>query len=72
MTPTITITSAFKVQIYNLENEKGYMIFVRGDRMATLINSPETPTVLRTIGKLYMRAYFLPPQSYIPAQKFQL
>jgi hypothetical protein len=38
--------------------------------MATFINSPETPTVLRTIGKLYEGNY-LPPQSIIPAQKFQ-
>jgi hypothetical protein len=54
----------------NLENEKGYMIFARGDRTATLINSPVTPTVLRTRGKLYEGNY-LPPQSIIPAQKFQ-
>jgi hypothetical protein len=54
----------------NLENEKGYMIFVRGGRMATSVNSPETPTVLRTIGKLYEGNY-LPPKSIIPAEKFQ-
>jgi hypothetical protein len=54
----------------NIENEKGYMIFVRGDRKSNTVNSPATPTVLRTRGKLYS-AQFLPPQSIVPAQKFQ-
>ncbi len=54
----------------NLENEKGYMIFIRGDRKATSINSTATPTILRTRGKLYS-AEFLPPASIVPAGKFQ-
>lgn len=54
----------------NLENEKGYMLFVRGDRMATTINSPATPTILRSRGKLY-ELEFLAPQSTVPPGKFQ-
>lgn len=37
----------------NLENPKGYMLFVRGDRQARNIGATPTPTVLRTRGKLY-------------------
>lgn len=54
----------------NLENEKGYMIFVRGDRLATNVNSPATPTVLRTRGQIYVGAY-IPPKSNVAAEKFQ-
>lgn len=54
----------------NLENEKGYMVFIRGDRTSNNVNSPAIPTILRTRGKLYT-VQFLPPQSIVPAQKFQ-
>lgn len=54
----------------NLENEKGYMIFVRGDRKATNTSSAANPTVLRTRGKLYT-PNAVPPISIIPASKFQ-
>ncbi|MDE3185839.1 MAG: hypothetical protein KGM16_20695 [Bacteroidota bacterium] len=53
-----------------LENEKGYMIFVRGDRLANNVNSAATPTILRTRGKLYS-PQFPPPTSAVPAGKFQ-
>ena len=55
----------------NLETKNAYMIFVRGDREATLINSPATPTVLRTRGKIYTRD-FLPQASVVSPGKFQL
>ncbi|MEO6905165.1 MAG: hypothetical protein ABI148_02290 [Ginsengibacter sp.] len=54
----------------NLEKEGSYMIFVRGDRRATSVNSLPTTTVLRTIGKLY-EGNFSPPQIIAPAEKFQ-
>jgi hypothetical protein len=54
----------------NIENEKGYMIFVRGDRKASSLNSPPTPTVLRTRGKLYSPQN-LPATNKVPADKFQ-
>lgn len=54
----------------NLENEKGYMIFVRGDRLSRGVNSPATPTILRTRGKLYVGDY-VPPKSIVAAGKFQ-
>ncbi|HSN08014.1 MAG TPA: hypothetical protein VLS85_03195, partial [Hanamia sp.] len=53
-----------------LENEKGYMIFVRGDRLANNVNSAATPTILRTRGKLYSPKS-PPPASAVPAGKFQ-
>jgi len=56
----------------NLESEKGYMIFVRGDRKANNLNSPATPTILRTRGKLYSPASgYNPPASIVDAGKFQ-
>lgn len=54
----------------NLENEKGYMIFVRGDRRANALNSPATPTVLRTRGRLYT-PQSLPPVNIVPPASFQ-
>jgi hypothetical protein len=53
-----------------LENERGYMIFVRGDRQSTSLNSPPTPTILRSKGKLYTPES-PPPVSIVPAGKFQ-
>ncbi len=55
----------------NLETKNAYMIFIRGDRKATSINSPATPTVLRTRGKIYTRD-LLPPESIVSPGKFQL
>ena len=54
----------------NLENEKGYMVFVRGDRGANTFNSRATPTVLRTIGRLYT-PQSPPPLNIVPAGSFQ-
>ena len=54
----------------NLENAKGYQVFVRGDRKATTINSTATPTVLRTRGKIYTQG-FIPPASTVSPGKFQ-
>ncbi|HEU5052820.1 MAG TPA: T9SS type A sorting domain-containing protein, partial [Hanamia sp.] len=53
-----------------LNNEKGYMIFVRGDRQANTVNAAPTPTILRIRGKLYSPIN-LPPTSTVPAGKFQ-
>jgi len=54
----------------NLENEKGYMIFVRGDRQANTVSSPATPTILRSIGRLYS-PQSAPPVSTVLPGKFQ-
>ncbi|MEO8821495.1 MAG: hypothetical protein ABI374_11675, partial [Ginsengibacter sp.] len=54
----------------SLENPKGYLVFVRGDRQATTINSSATPTILRTRGKIYT-PQFLPPISAVSPGKFQ-
>ncbi|MEO8721500.1 MAG: hypothetical protein ABI372_10380 [Ginsengibacter sp.] len=54
----------------DLENKRGYMIFVRGDRMTRDVNSAPVSTVLRTKGKLY-ESNFSPPVSIVPAGKFQ-
>lgn len=56
----------------DLANPKGYMLFVRGDRQARGLNAPATPTILRTIGKLYSPASGSePPVSYVSAGQFQ-
>ena len=36
-----------------IDNAKGYMIYVRGDRSVSQFNQPSTTTTLRTFGKLY-------------------
>jgi hypothetical protein len=36
-----------------MANNKGYMIFIRGDRSVTAYNQPATSTILRTTGTLY-------------------
>lgn len=54
----------------NLENAKGYLVFVRGDRQAITTNSSPTPTILRTRGKIYT-PQFLPPVSSVLPGKFQ-
>lgn len=47
-----------------LENEKGYMLFVRGDRKAHTLDAAPVPVILRTRGKLYTPdADCLPPVS---------
>ncbi len=54
--PTTNITS--------LPNIDGYLLYVRGDRLATGTSSPVTSTTLRTKGKLYKG--LLPPLTAIP------
>lgn len=54
----------------SLENQKGYMVFVRGDRKSNSVNSPPTPTILRTKGKLYTPS-FPPPLSIVLPKHFQ-
>lgn len=39
-----------------IDNPKGYMLFVRGDRSVTTFSAPATATVLRTKGTLYTPA----------------
>lgn len=54
-----------------IDTEKGYMLFVRGNRSVT--NSSQTPTaaILRTYGQLYTPIDNPPPVIQVPAGKFQ-
>ncbi len=52
----------------SISNQKGYMVFVRGDRTVTAYNQPANPTVLRTKGTLLIGTQT--PINVIPG-KFQ-
>ena len=52
-------------------NEKGYMVYVRGDRADSLFNSVASPTTLRTRGKLFVPVSNEPPVINIPAGSYQ-
>ena len=52
-------------------NQKGYMVFVRGNRATTAYNSPATSTILRTTGKLFVPNSNPIPTSIIPSGKFE-
>lgn len=55
-----------------IQNKKGYMIFVRGDRTIITSSAPANTTVLRAKGKLYTAtAGELPPVTTVPADKFE-
>ncbi len=53
-------------------NQKGYMVFVRGDRSVQTSAAAATPTTLRTFGPLYTAtAGELPPVTTVAANKFE-
>ena len=51
-------------------NQKGYFVFVRGDRSVTAINQAANPTVLRTKGTLFTPLN-PPPLATVLANKFE-
>lgn len=55
----------------SIANQKGYMVFVRGDRSVTAYNQAANATILRTTGKLYTTGADLPPSTNVPANKFE-
>ncbi len=54
-----------------IANQKGYMVFIRGDRSIIAYNQAPVPTILRTKGKLYTTGADLPPATNILADKFE-
>ena len=56
--------------IINIDNPKGYLIFIRGDRSVTAFNQPATATTLRTSGKLYQPIGNPPPVVSVTRNKF--
>jgi hypothetical protein len=56
---------------YPIQNQKGYMVFVRGDRGDTAFNVAAHPTTLRAKGTLYTTGVDVPPVTTIPANKFE-
>ncbi len=53
-----------------IENQKGYMIFIRGDRSVTGVNQASTATTLRASGRLYAPNEEVPKMIQIPANSF--
>lgn len=54
-----------------IANNKGYMLFVRGDRSVTAYNQPAIPTVLRTKGKLFSPGTDAPSTVPVSAGRLQ-
>lgn len=62
-----TATSALSIA-----NQRGYMVFVRGDRSVQTSSAPANVTTLRTFGPLYTAtAGELPPVTTVLANKFE-
>jgi hypothetical protein len=54
-----------------IANQKGYMLFVRGDRSVTVFNQPATSTILRTTGQLYTIGADAPSVTNLDAGTFE-
>jgi hypothetical protein len=54
-----------------IANNKGYMLFVRGDRSVTVFNQAPTATTLRTTGQLYTPIDNPPSAITVQADKFE-
>ncbi len=54
-----------------ISNSIGYMLFVRGDRSVTTYNQVATPTILRTVGKLYAPGTDAPPPVAVGVNQLQ-
>jgi hypothetical protein len=53
-----------------IDNPKGYLIFIRGDRSVSAYNQSPTATTLRTTGKLYQAIGTPPPSISVARNKF--
>ncbi len=62
----VTATNALQ-----LNNKKGYLLFVRGDRSIQSSATPANVTTLRTTGKLYAPGMDAPPTSTLLANKLE-
>ena len=54
-----------------IDNQKGYMLFVRGDRSVQTSGGTATATTLRTTGKLYAPGAEAPATTNVVANKFE-
>ena len=54
-----------------IQQKKGYLVFVRGDRTVTAYNQAAVPTVLRTKGTLFTTGADIPPVTTVLAGKFE-
>ncbi len=55
----------------NIDNNKGYMVFVRGDRSVVASSQTPTATTIRTTGKLYTPIDNPPSPVVVPSGKFE-
>lgn len=62
------ITGTISTDIYN---QKGYMIFVRGDRSVTTTGASATSTTLRTTGKIFDPVSNIPPTVNVGSTLFE-
>ncbi len=52
-------------------NQKGYMVFVRGDRSVTTFNGAANPTILRSGGQIRWPVSNPPPSTVVAMDKFE-
>ncbi|MEP7163325.1 MAG: hypothetical protein ABI741_01460 [Ferruginibacter sp.] len=52
-------------------NQKGYMVFVRGDRTVTTSNGTANQTVLRTSGRIFNPVSNIPPVTNVASNQFE-
>ncbi len=64
----IGITNTNTLPVYN---QKGYMVFVRGDRSIVNYNQAAVPTTIRATGKLFTTGADLPASTSVNANKFE-
>jgi len=62
-----SVPSAYSI----IANNKGYMLFIRGDRSVTAFNQAPTATTLRTTGTLYTPIDNPPASLNVQADKFE-
>jgi len=69
--PTTNVWEGITSTASLINTNKGYMVFVRGDRSVTSYTQPATSTILRTKGMLYTSVDNPPPTINVLADKYE-
>lgn len=70
-TATNTFVGVPNTNSYPIQNSKGYMIFIRGNRFDTSYTQQANPTTLRARGTIYARGNDAPPVINVPSGGYQ-
>ena len=69
--PTATFIGIPSTNAYTIQNKKGFMVFVRGNRNDTAYNQASEPTTLRAKGILFTTGVDAPPTTSVLPGKFE-